>query len=55
MDLMKSKYMPFLPVSTGRQSKLSFAKTSSGGGGDRASDDDEEEEDEEEDNTQGSQ
>lgn len=41
---MKSKYTPFLPVSTGRQSKLSFSKTNSGGngGGDSASDDDEE-------------
>eukprot|EP00903_Cladosiphon_okamuranus_P012982 g12115.t2 len=50
LDLMRSKYMPFLPVSSGRQSKLSFAKTSSGGGGESASDDDDEE-----DSTQGSQ
>lgn len=53
---MKSKYTPFLPVSTGRQSTLSFGKT--GGGGDIATngdDDDDEEEGEEEDSTLGSQ
>eukprot|EP00752_Nemacystus_decipiens_P002132 g2033.t1 len=54
LDLVKSKYTPFLPVSTGRQSTLSFSKTSSGGGGGSASDDNDDEEDEE-DGTQGSQ
>ena len=59
LDLMKSKYSPFLPVSKGRQTKLSFGQTNSGVGGDSASDDDDDDddddEDEDEDDTQGSQ
>lgn len=53
LDLMKSKYTPFLPATTARQGTLSF-KTS---GGDSASDDDDSDDDGrgDEDSTQGSQ
>ena len=55
LDLMTSKYTPFLAAATGRQSKLSFAKPSSAGGGDSASEDDDDDDDDDDDGTQWSQ
>ncbi|CAM9542987.1 unnamed protein product [Ectocarpus sp. 4 AP-2014] len=58
LDLMKSKYTPFLPASSGVQSKLSFgAKSVTSFGGENSSDgddddDDDEEEEAEEDETE---
>ncbi|CAM9175288.1 unnamed protein product [Ectocarpus sp. 12 AP-2014] len=52
LDLMKSKYTPFLPASSGVQSKLSFGgKTGTSFGGENSSDDDDDddEDDDEED------
>ncbi|CAM9439834.1 unnamed protein product [Ectocarpus sp. 6 AP-2014] len=49
LDLMKSKYTPFLPASSGVQSKLSFGgKTVTSFGGEDSSDDDDDDDDDEE-------
>ncbi|CAN0253376.1 unnamed protein product [Ectocarpus fasciculatus] len=49
LDLMKSKYTPFVPASSGVQSRLSFGgKTATSFGGENSSDDDDDDEEEEE-------